>query len=501
MIAPELRTEIRRLFYAEHFTVHAIATHLRLHRDTVLGAIEVERMLASPAIRPSRLDRFLPFMEETLRDYPRIRSTRLFLMLHDRGYDGGVAQLRRRVARLRPRVGRAFLAVTHLPGAQGQVDWGSFGTLRIGRAVRRLSCFVVTLAYCRRMFARFYFDQRLESFLAGHVAAFRDFGGIPRVLLYDGLKTAVLERVGTAIRFHPALLEIAGHCHFRPEVCNPRSGWEKGGVEAGIRYLRSSYAEARHYRDLDDANAQLRRWLDETANVRPWPEDRTRSVDALFAEEQPFLLPLPEHDPPTAAIHMLHSGKQPYLRFDLNDYSIPHTLVGRSLAVVVDTDTVRVLDGDREVARHVRSWDRGQRIEDPAHLHGLLLRKPRAQVGHGLGQLRAVAPRTAEIFEQLARRGENLGANVSYLIRLLNEHGADDLRAAIDEALERETPLARSVAAILERRRGARQNPPPIPVQLPDDPRVRNLRITSHDPATYDSLLTREDSDDDDSTS
>jgi transposase len=502
MIPPDLRAEIRRLFFAEHFRVNAIAEHLRVHRDTVRRAIEVERMLASPAIRKSKLDRYMAFIEATVRDYPKIRSTRLFLMLKDRGYDGSAVQLRRIVARLRPAASRAFLALTHLPGEHGQVDWGSFGRLTVGRASRPLSVFLMTLPHSRRMFARFTLDQQRGTFRANHLRAFHDFMGVPRVLFYDNLKSAVLERIGNAIRFNPDLLELAGHCHFRPEPCNVASGWEKGSVEAGVRYLRSSFAEARHFRDLDDANAQLRRWLDEVANVRPWPGDRTRRVDEVFAEEQPLLLPLPAHDPPVAEVLARHSGKTPYLRYDLNDYSIPHALVGHELTLVVDDETVRVLDGDREVARHARSWDRARKIEDPRHFEGLLERKPKARVGHALGRLREAVPRLDEAFRLLALRGENMGANVNLLLLLLGQYGVEELRVAVDEALDRETPRASSIATILERRRRARGAPTPIPARLPDDPRVRNLRVVSHDPATYNALLTKKKapSNDDDSS-
>lgn len=500
MIAPELRAEIRRMFFAEHFRVNAIAEHLRVHRDTVLRAIEVERMLASPAIRVSKLDRYAAFVEETVQEYPRIRATRLFWMLKDRGYDGSVQQLRRLVARLRPAKRKAFLSLTHLPGEHGQVDWGSFGTLTVGRATRPLSVFLMTLPYSRRMFGRFTLDQQRGTFRANHLRAFRDFGGVPRVLFYDNLKSAVLERVGNAVRFNPDLLELAGHCHFRPEPCNVAAGWEKGNVEAGVRYLRSSFAEARRYRDLDDANTQLCRWLDEVANVRPWPEDRTRRVHEVFAEEQPLLLPLPANDPPVAEVLARHSGKTPYLRYDLNDYSIPHCLVGKALTLVADEETVRVLDGDREVARHVRAWDRGRKIEDPRHFEGLLAERPKARVGHAQGRLRAAVPRLDEAFRLLALRGENMGANVNLLVLLLDRYGPDELRAAVDEALARETPRASSIAAVLERRRRARGAPTPVPATLPDDPRVRNLRVASHDLATYDALLANKDTDDDDTS-
>jgi len=324
-------------------------------------------------------------------------------------------------------------------------------------------------------------------------------------ILYDNLKAVVLERAGRAVRFNPTLLEYSGAYHFKAEPCNPAAGWEKGRVERAIRYIRQSYAAARTYRDLDDANAQLRRWLDEVANVRPWPGDRTRTVADAFAEEKPTLLPLPANPPPTAHVRAVRSGKWPLVRFDLNDYSIPHALVGRPLTLVADETTVRVLDGVGVVATHTRSWDRGRRVEDRAHIEGLLAHKPRGLPTKAADHLRRIAPGFGTLLRLLAERGENTGSHVATMTQLLTVYGEVDFASAVAEAAERGTPRASSVAVLLQRRRHAADAPPPVPVQLPDDPRVRGLRVRRHDPASYDALTRRpkprKDDDPDDSGS
>ena len=118
-----------------------------------------------------------------------------------------------------------------LAGEQAQVDWGTFGTVRIGHGVRAVSGFVMVLGYSRALFALFTLDQTLESFLRGHVAAFQPLGGSARTLVYDNLRSAVLDRRGTAIQFHPRLLELAGHYHFAPQPCTPARGRPRAGVE------------------------------------------------------------------------------------------------------------------------------------------------------------------------------------------------------------------------------------------------------------------------------
>ncbi len=109
-------------------------------------------------------------------------------MARERGYRGSQSHFRRLVARERPRpVAEAYLRLKTLPGEQAQVDWAHFGTVRIGRAERRLMGFVMVLSYSRRVFLRFYLDAGMSNFLRGHVAAFEAWQGVPRELWYDNL--------------------------------------------------------------------------------------------------------------------------------------------------------------------------------------------------------------------------------------------------------------------------------------------------------------------------
>ena len=319
MIPSEQVTEIRRLFFAEHWRVGTIATQLGLHPDTVRRALATERFVRPAVVRPSQVDPYRAFLQATLQQYPRLRATRLFEMVKPRGYPGSVVQLRRVVRTLRPApVAEAYLRLNLLPGEQGQADWGSFGTVTIGRATRRLSAFVLVLSWSRALHALFTLDQSLESFSHGHVEAFQALGGVPRVLLYDNLKSAVLERQGDAIRFHPRLLELCGHYHFVPRPCAVAAAHEKGRVERAIRYLREAFFAARTFRDVADLNAQFAQWRDTVAHARRVPGDPTHTVAEALAEEQGRLLPLPAHPFPTTLVRGVTSGKTPYIRFDRN---------------------------------------------------------------------------------------------------------------------------------------------------------------------------------------
>lgn len=377
MISQELIAKIRRLFHVEHWKIGTIASELQLHPETVKRALETERFKSRP-LKSLPTYPFLDFIELTLKQHPRLRATRLLEMLRDRGYQGSVFQLRRLVRTVRPSSKEAFLRLSVLPGEQAQVDWASFGWVDIGRARRRLSCFVLTLSYSRALYLEFFLDQTMESFLQGHLNAFSDLGGVSRTILYDNLRSAVLDRHGDAIRFHPRLLELCGHYHFQARPCNPRRGNEKGRVERSIRYIRDSFFAARSFSTLGILNQQALEWRDRVALARRWPNDDSRSVAEAFEEERPRLITLPSHRFETDLIKSVRADKTPYIRFDLNDYSIPHSCVGRPLSLAASQTTVRVLDGLTEIASHRRSYDRHQRIENPAHLAALLEIKRKA---------------------------------------------------------------------------------------------------------------------------
>jgi len=498
MISREQHAQIRRLFFAEHWRVGTIAKELGVHPDTVARAIEVERFgSAVRGARPSLLDGYKPFVLSVLEKHPTLRASRLFQMLADRGYAGSVKTLRRYVRTMRPPASReAFLALETMPGEQAQVDWAHFGKITIDGALRALSCFVAVLGFCRAIFARFTLDQTMESFLRCHVEAFERFGGATRVILYDNLKSVVLDRVGMHVRFHPRLLDLAGHHHFEPRPCAPYRGNEKGKVERAIQYLRYSFFAARRFKDLDDLNAQLATWIDEVAHVRAHPTDASgRTVAECLEHERSHLVPLPAHRFATDHVAAVRSGKHPYVRFDKNDYSIPHELVRKPLTLVASEREIRVLDGSAEVARHARSYGRRKRVEDERHLAALAKKKRQARELRGRDRLRASCPHAEALLAEMARRGEALRHHTARLNGLLDRYGAAALDRAIAEALERNAPSVGAIAHLCDAHRRRSGMPPIVPAVLPDDANVRDVVVSRHDLSTYDQLTTHDQED------
>jgi transposase len=489
MISKETEAEIVRLYHGERWPIGTIAGQLGLHHTTVQRVLRhtgVDEKVVAP--RPSMVDPFVPFIVEQLAKYPNLRSSRLYGMIKDRGYPGGPDHLRRLIGRLRPRKpAEAFQRLRTMPGEQAQVDWAHFGKLQIGRALRPLWAFVMVLSYSRRLFLRFFPGASMPFFVRGHVEAFADFLGVPRVLLYDNLKSAVIERHGDAIRFHPTLLAMSAHYRFEPRPVAVARGNEKGRVERAIRYIREAFFEARHYTDLADLNRQAAEWAATAALDRSWVEDRARTVRQAFEDERGILLPPPDEPFPVYERLEVEVGKTPYVRFDLNDYSVPHDRTQRTLVVFADLGEVRVVDGNEVVATHVRCWDRAQQIEQPDHLQRLVEEKRRAREHRGLDRLARSAPSSQAFLRIVAERSGNVGNTTARLLAVLDAVGAAVLEEALVEAIERDAVHVGAVRQIVDRRRSALGLPPPVSVPVTRTKHA-NIVVTPHSLSTYDTL-------------
>lgn len=492
-LTPEIEAQILRYYHVEKWRNGTISKQLHIHHSSVERVL---RQAGLPRIGKSRvscIDPYLPFIRQTLTKFPSLTASRLHVMVRERGYTGSPDHFRHLISHHRPRPqAEAYLRLVTLPGEQAQVDWGHFGHLTIGRARRPLMAFVMVLSWSRHIFLRFSLDARMESFLRGHVGAFDAWGGLPRVLLYDNLKSAVLERQGDAIRFHPTLLEFAGRYRYEPRPVAVARGNEKGRVERAIRYIRDSFFAARNFDDLADLNRQADVWCQGIADDRLCPQDRTMTVKEAFAQEQPRLLALPDNLYPLEERLAVTVGKTPYIRFDLNDYSVPYTQVRQILTVVADQAQVRILNGLTVVATHPRSYDKAQQIEEPAHIAELIERKAQAHAQKGMSRLTQAVPASAELLERAAERGEIIGAMTSALLRLVDRYGQEEVQAAVLTALARGVPHPNAVRLALETQREARHQPPPVAVCLSAQAASRDTVVKPHRLDSYDQLTNSE---------
>jgi transposase len=488
VIPTDTWAEIRRLFFVDHQSINAIAEALGVHHKTVARAIGTERFRSKlNAEREAALAQYDPVIMDVLSRLPKIRATRLIDMLRDRGYTGSIDQLRRYLRRVRPApANRVFAKLCFVAGEQAQCDWASCGKLPIGKAQRSLSLFVMVLSYSRFIYARFTLDQTFESFAREHIRAFSTFSGVPRIVLYDNLKAAVIERFGNAISYSPQLSEIAGYYHFRIQAAAVRAPQSKGRVERAIGYLKTAFLPGRIFRDLEDANTQLQHWLTETANKRPWPQERDRSVDEAFREEQSHLLKLPEHPLEFWYTKTTRAVRWPRVCFEGNDYEIPTAYLGKTLTLNVSDEIVRLLDGAQEICRHPRCYDKGKTIALPEESDGA---HPSAQshIARRKEHLLAVIPEAEALCQMLIDMNEPLRGHLGRLYELIQQFGRPRVREAIIRAIANQTPRSESVAQLLQNHAPAQ---PQIPLQLPDRKNIKDLIVRSHDLSGYDDLYT-----------
>jgi transposase len=489
-ISDELKAAILRYHHVEKWRVGTIARQLNIHHTTV------KRVLAqtgvskhSILVQGSMIDPYLGFITETLERFPTLTASRLYDMVVERGYPGSKDHFRHLIAFYRPKKpAEAYLRLKTLPGEQAQVDWGHFGYITIGKAKRPLMAFVMVLSYSRKIFLHFYLNQRTENFLRGHEQAFHHFSGIPRVILYDNLKAAVLERMGDAIRFNPKLLDFAAHYRFEPRPVAVYRGNEKGRVERAIRYVRDNFFAAREFKSIDDLNNQAHHWCNTFALDRPCPEDRTKTVRVMFDEEKPKLIGLPDNPYPCDEVEQVRVGKTPYIRFDLNDYSVPHNQVRKTLTVKATLQTITILDGANIIAKHARSFDKSMQIECESHIGDLADKKSQARLHRGQNRLTHAIDCASDFLNAAASSGYGLRSTTNQLIQMLDDYGSVLLNEAMQEALSRSVAHPNAVRQSLQRLVDEKKQPPPIKPIMSLDKRVNELVVKTHDLSQYDTL-------------
>jgi transposase len=307
MLVAEEAVEIRVLS-KQGKSIRDIARLLKVSRNTVrryLGGEGLPRY--ERKTRPSKLDDYKQYIAERVRAAAPewIPATVLQRELRALGYTGGVSILKDHLATLKP-VARPepLIRFETEPGRQMQAD---FATIRRGKD--RLAVFIATLGWSRATFVEFVTDERMETLLGCHERAFFYFGGVPREVLYDNMRTVVTERdrYGPGLhRYNRTFLDFAHHHGFVPRLCQPYRPRTKGKVERFIRYLRASFYVPLASQlspegltvDRDTANARVGTWLREIANARV--HATTGEIPAVRLEqERERLQPIPAPWPGT----------------------------------------------------------------------------------------------------------------------------------------------------------------------------------------------------------
>lgn len=260
-------------------SIREISKLLKLSRNTVRRCLRAEGKPGYKC-RPERQSKLAPFyayLQERLQAaHPQwLPASVLFREIKELGYAGSIRLLSGYLQTQKPvKKPEPLVRFETQPGQQMQADW-----IVLRRGKDSLSAFVATMGYSRASFVEFVTNERLETLLDCHERAFEYFGGVPEEVLYDNMKTVVIERDAYSAghhRFQPGFFDFARHYGFMPKLCQPYRAKTKGKVERFNRYLRYSFYNPLVSRlkplglllDAELANYEAKRWLRDIANQR-----------------------------------------------------------------------------------------------------------------------------------------------------------------------------------------------------------------------------------------
>lgn len=432
--------------------VSQIARILRLDERTV--AYWIEQGAYRPrktSQRSGMLDAYKPRIVRWLEHYP-YTGAQLLLRLREEGFQGGKTVVNDYLAKIRPRKVKAFLTLSFAPGECAQVDWGQYGTVPVGATRRNLSFFVCVLCYSRMMYVEFTVSQSMEHFLACHQNAFEFFGFVPRAVMVDNLKSAVIRRlIGQAPVFNARYQDFANHYGFAIRACGVGKGNEKGRVENAVGYIKKNFLGGLDIPDFSAVNPAARQWLAEVANVRLHGATRQKPVE-LFGAEKPALLPLPAHPYDTGTPRPVRASNRFRVVVDTNRYSVPAEYAGARLLLKSYADRLCLYHNGELIARHPRRYDRHQDYENPDHPKALLAQRHAAREQRLLMQFLKLSPKAEEYHRQLAERRMNPRHHIRQIVALSEIYGHDKVARAIEDAFVCQAFGCHYIANILEQR-------------------------------------------------
>ena len=465
---------------AKHLTPAQLATSLELDIKTVRRWIGRPYTPRQADARPSLLDPFKGRIVRWLELHP-LTAQQVFQRLNEEGFKGGISIVKDYVRTIRPKPREAFLTLAFAPGEAAQVDWGEFGSIMVGDTRRRLSFFVMVLAYSRKLYVEFTLTQTMEQFLQAHINGFNALG-VPKKVIVDNLRSAVLKRVrGEAPVFNPRYLDFARHYGFEIVACNVAKGNEKGRVERGVGYVKTNFLRGLALPDFAGLNPALQVWLESVANVRIHRETRRRPID-LWQEELAHLQAVNPRPFDVGRVLAVRVNKQFRVSFEANRYSVPARFAGTQVVLKVYPDRLCFYHGETLIARHARSFERHRDIEDADHPKALVAQRRHARDAHVLQRFLGLPNAPAYHAGLLARRG-NAMAHVHKIMALLEIHGEEPVRQAMQDAMAFEAFSSEYIAHLIAAR--TRQLPEAAPLVLMRRQDALELELPPADLSAY----------------
>ncbi len=484
MIDYETYVQIRNYFETDGLNYSQIADELALDQRTIARWANEKRYQPRKSTpRKSKLDPFKNDILRMLEKHP-YTAAQIVQRIKEDGFDGGKTIVEDYVRKVRPPKTKAYLKLVFAPGECAQVDWGSYGTVRVGSTTRRLSFFVMVLCHSRMMYIEFTVSQTMEHFLGCHQNAFRFFGAVPQKIMVDNLKSAVLKRiVGHAPVFNPKYLDFAQHYGFSIVPCNVGKGNEKGQVESGVGYAKKNLLNGLDISDFKIMKPVAQHWLETVANVRIHGETGKKPVD-MFHEEKSSSQSLPVELHDIALIRQVRASKQFRVTIDTNHYSVPAQLAGVRLTAKLYPDRICFYHDNKLVARHVRSYDRRQDFEHPDHPKALLAHRKKAKDQRIFMRFLALSDKAQAYYRQLEQRRMNPFHHIQKIVALSEIYSEEKVAMAIEDAFSFAAFSCEYIANLLEQRSHPVKEPGALHLTRSSD--LLDLTIDYPDLSIYD---------------
>lgn len=491
MIDYQTRCEIRRLHQQQGLNFQQIAKDLNIDPETAAKYARAEKFTPRKITgkRASKLDPFKPMIARLLERHP-YSATQIFQKLRADGYEGGFSILKEYVRLVRPVRHPAFLTLAFEPGEAAQVDWGYAGRMQIGQTGRRLSFFVMVLSHSRMSYLEFTIGESMEHFLGCHRNALEYFGGVPRTLLIDNLKTGVVRHpFGENATFNARYLDFAAHYGFEPRACNVRKANEKGRVENGVGYVKKNFLAGLDIPPgLAAMNTAARHWLESIANVRIHAETRQTPL-ALFEKEKPVLGQLPAEGGDTSVTRLVRVTNRCRVTLDTNRYSVPSLYASQRLTLKLFGDRLCLYHAHNLIATHTRCYERQRDFENPEHVKELVDQRRRARDAKWLLNFYALSPQAEAYHQQLSVRSLNARNQINKIVALAEIYGSEKVGRAIEEAILSEAYACQYIENILIQRE--RFTPQPGPLHLTRRSDLLEIELSAADLSLYDTKDTQ----------
>lgn len=466
-----LISQVRHLYEVEGLSVRQISERLGVGRKRLSRIIRGEFL--RPRHRETILKPYERLIEAWYEEYPHLKATQVYERLRSYGFSGCYETVCIGTRRFRGRKKESYHELDFLPGQCAQIDW-----LEVRFPWGVAYGFGMILAYSRYLYVRFYPRQSLEFFLEGHLESFREMGGVAHQHWYDNIKTVVIQR-RPELKLNAQFLDFARHFGFSIHLCNPYRANEKGRIERALRDLRD-WLRVNTFDDLQEVNRKVSLWRMER-NQRIHRATQKAPLEALKEEK---LKPLPAIPYRPYRVVPASVSKTGFVEFETNRYSVPSVYPGRSCEILAYPDHLEILISGNKIASHQRSFERRQKIEDPAHREALLAKTPNFKLKRIYELLRRMDPSVGDFLKGCESEGED-PIVVSYeLFKMLRSVSKAVWLSAIREAKTLGIYRISYIQSLL--RLPEPQKPHPV---YPQDKKILEINYQGRELKDYDELI------------